>query len=221
VKKFGGNLLGEITLNTDYALKKKQTLKLNFWIIFGTWVPFVFIAIFSNSLTLITQMIMGGAQSLSVFLSWMSTRKSYRLEKELPNSERYNANFMAFIFLASFIAVIAMAVDRIIDPRELNYNVALFGLVVNSFAVVVNFIQWRKNLHLAKQTFSLVMESQQSLFFIKFFTVFTVEVSLLLYFLLEGKGVHDYIDSVFSIALAFLTLYSALHLFRKSNGNNE
>lgn len=218
MKESGGNLRVEPLLDTDYALKKKQTLKFNFWIIFGTWVPFVFIAIFSNSLTLITQMIMGGAQSLSVYLSWMSTRKSYKLEKELPNSERYNANFMAFIFLASFIAVMAMAVDRIIDPRELNYNMALVGLIVNSFAVVVNFIQWRKNANLAKQNFSLVMESQQSLFFIKFFTVFTVEISLMLYFLLVGKGVHDYIDSVFSMGLAFLTLYSAYGLFRKSNG---
>jgi Co/Zn/Cd efflux system component len=217
VKKSGGNLIEETNLDTIYALKKKQTLKFNFWIIFGTWLPFVFIALLSNSLTLIAQMIMGGAQSLSVLLSWRSTWRSHKLQKHLPNSERLNAQFMAWVFIASFIIVVGMAVDRIIDPRELNNDVALFGLIVNSFAVVVNLIQWRKNLILSKQNFSLVMESQHSLFFIKFFTVLTVEISLLLYFLLEGKGVHDYIDSVFSVALALLTLYSAFQLFRKSN----
>lgn len=215
MKKFGGNLVEE-TLDTDYALKKKRTLKFNFWIIFGTWVPFVFIAIFSNSLTLIAQMMMGGAQSLSVFLSWMSTRKSYRLQKSLPKGECLNARFMAFVFLASSIAVLSMAMDRFFNPREMKEEVALFALVVNSFAVVVNYIQWRKNARLSKQNHSLVMESQTYLFFIKFFTVLTVEISLSLYFLLQGKGIHDYIDTSFSVALAFLTLYSSIRLFRKA-----
>lgn len=216
MKKFGGNLKEETQLDTEYALQKKRILKFNFWIIFGTWLPFVFVAIYSNSLTLIAQMIMGGAQSLSVLLSWISTHKSYRLKIELPKSERFNARFMAWIFLASFIVVVEMAVGRILDPRELNENMALFGLFVNSFAVVVNFIQWRKNLQLSKQNFSLVMESQQSLFFIKFFTVLMVEISLSLYFLLHGKGFQDYIDTLFSFALAFLILYSTFQLFSKS-----
>lgn len=218
MKKFGDNRAVDIMeLDEKYALRKKQMLKFNFWIIFGTWLPFVFIAVFSNSLTLIAQMLMGGAQSLSVYLSWVSTRKSYNQQRELPDSERFNAQFMAFIFIASFIVVVAMAVDRFIDPRKLNQEMVLIGLFVNSFAVVVNFYQWRKNLQLAKHTFSLVMESQQSLFFIKFFTVLTVEISLTLYFLLEGKGVHDYVDTFFSVALAFLTLYSAFGLFRKTS----
>lgn len=218
MKKFGGNLDQE--QNSIYALQKKKTLKFNFWIIFGTWLPFVFIALFSNSLTLIAQMIMGGAQSLSVFLSWMSTRKSFRLQKELPRSELLNARFMAWVFLASFIVVIGMAVKRFTEPRDLKEEVALFALIVNSFAIVVNLIQWRKNLKLSKQSFSLVMESQQSLFFIKFFTVLTVEISLTLYFALEGKRVHEYVDTAFSVALAFLTLYSAIRLFRKGRRIN-
>jgi Co/Zn/Cd efflux system component len=203
-------------MDASYALRKKQILKFNFWIIFATWIPFVFIAVFSNSLTLIAQMMMGGAQSLSVFLSWMSTRKSYSLNKELPNSERLNARFMALVFFASFVVVLAMAVNRFFFPKEMHDDVALFALLVNSFAVIVNFIQWRKNLKLSKQNFSLVMESQHSLFFIKFFTVLTVEISLSLYFLLVGKGIHEYIDTLFSIALAFLTFYSAFRLFQKS-----
>jgi divalent metal cation (Fe/Co/Zn/Cd) transporter len=128
---------------------------------------------------------------------------------------------MALVFLASFIAVLSMAVDRFMNPREMKEEVALFALIVNSFAVIVNYIQWRKNTRLSKQKFSLVMESQQYLFFIKFFTVLTVEISLSLYFLLQGKGIHDYIDTMFSVALAFLTLYSAMRLFRKSNDNKE
>ena len=206
----------EEMLDTDYALKKKRILKFNFWIIFGTWVPFVFIAIFSNSLTLIAQMLMGGAQSLSVFLSWMSTRKSYRLQRHLPKGECMNARFMAFVFLASSIVVLSMAVDRFFNPREMKEEIAMFALIVNSFAVVVNYVQWRKNTRLSKQEFSLVMESQQYLFFIKFFTVLTVEISLSLYFLLQGKGIHDYIDTMFSVALALVTLYSSFRLFRKS-----
>jgi Co/Zn/Cd efflux system component len=215
VKKCGDNLIDQ-ELDSDYALKKKRTLKFNFWIIFSTWVPFVFIAIFSNSLTLIAQMMMGGAQSLSVFLSWMSTRKSYRLQKTLPKGECFNARFMAFVFLGSSIAVLSMAMDRFLNPREMKEEVALFALVVNSFAVIVNYIQWRKNYRLSKKNLSLVMESQTYLFFIKFFTVLTVEISLSLYFLLQGRGVHDYIDTTFSVALAFLTMYSAYRLFKKS-----
>jgi len=217
VKRFGDKITEITTLDTEYALQKKHTLKYNFWIIFGTWLPFVFIAVISNSLTLIAQMLMGGAQSLSVLLSWRSTRRSYKLKKDLPTSERWNALFMGWIFLVSFVIVLGMAVDRIIDPRMLNEKVAFFGLIVNSFAVVVNFYQWRKNKNLSKLNFSLVMESQQSLFFIKFFTVLTAEISLGLYFLMEGKGVHEYIDSLFSVALALLIFYSAVGLFKKSN----
>ncbi len=217
MKRFGDKITEITTLDTEYALQKKHTLKYNFWIIFGTWLPFVFIAVISNSLTLIAQMLMGGAQSLSVLLSWRSTRRSYKLKKDLPTSERWNALFMGWIFLVSFVIVLGMAVDRIIDPRILNEKVAFFGLIVNSFAVVVNFYQWRKNKNLSKLNFSLVMESQQSLFFIKFFTVLTAEISLGLYFLMEGKGVHEYIDSLFSVALALLIFYSAVGLFKKSN----
>lgn len=217
MKRFGDKTTEITTLDTEYALQKKHTLKYNFWIIFGTWLPFVFIAVISNSLTLIAQMLMGGAQSLSVLLSWRSTRRSYKLKKDLPTSERWNALFMGWIFLVSFVIVLGMAVDRIIDPRMLNEKVAFFGLIVNSFAVVVNFYQWRKNKNLSKLNFSLVMESQQSLFFIKFFTVLTAEISLGLYFLMEGKGVHEYIDSLFSVALALLIFYSAVGLFKKSN----
>lgn len=217
MKRFGDKITEITTLDTEYALQKKHTLKYNFWIIFGTWLPFVFIAVISNSLTLIAQMLMGGAQSLSVLLSWRSTRRSYKLKKDLPTSERWNALFMGWIFLVSFVIVLGMAVDRIIDPRMLNEKVAFFGLIVNSFAVVVNFYQWRKNKNLSKLNFSLVMESQQSLFFIKFFTVLTAEISLGLYFLMEGKGVHEYIDSLFSVALALLIFYSAVGLFKKSN----
>ena len=217
MKKFGDNIAVDILEQDEtYSLRKMQTLRFNFWIIFSTWIPFVFIAVFSNSLTLIAQMLMGGAHSLSVYLSWMSTRKSFKEQRELPDSERFNAQFMAFVFIASFVVVVAMAVDRFIDPRDLNREMVFFGLIVNSFAVVVNFYLWRKNLRLSKLAFSLVMECQQSLFFIKFFTVLTVEISLVLYFLLEGKGVHDYVDTFFSVALAFLTLYSAFGLFRKT-----
>lgn len=217
MKKSGVDIIENIEIDEDYALRKKQTLRFNFWIIFGTWLPFVFIAVYSNSLTLIAQMLMGGAQSLTVYLSWMSTKKSYKQQRDLPNSERLNAQFMAIVFLASFIVVLVMAVDRFVYPRELNKNMVFFGLIVNSFAVLVNFYQWKKNRKLSKLAFSLVMESQQSLFFIKFFTVLTVEISLALFFLFEGKGVHDYVDTFFSVALAFLTLYSAFGLFRKSS----
>ena len=113
-------------------------------------------------------MIMGGAQSLSVFLSWMAVRRSFQKQVELPKMERLNARFMAFVFLGSFVAVIAMAMERFYNPREMKESVALFALAVNSFAVIVNYIQWRKNSSLSTQNFSLVMESQKSLFFIKF-----------------------------------------------------
>lgn len=207
------------TLDIKYAYKKKQTLKFNFWIIFGSWLPFAFIAIFSNSLTLIAQMIMGAAQSLSVFLSWMTTRNSYRNQKDLPNAERLNAQFMILVFMVSFLIVIFMAIDRLLLPRDIKEDLALFALIVNSFALVVNYVQWRNNLKLSKQCPSLVMESQLSLFFIKFFTILTVEISLSLYFILEGKGIHAYVDTLFSFALAFLILYSTFQLFRKANGN--
>jgi divalent metal cation (Fe/Co/Zn/Cd) transporter len=203
-----------------FAYKKMQTLKFNFWIIFGSWLPFAFIAIFSNSLTLISQMIMGAAQSLSVFLSWQTTRISYRQQRNLPNAERWNAQFMNFVFLLSFLIVIIMAIDRLLLPRDIKEDLALFALIVNSFALIVNFIQWRKNLKLSKKCKSLVIESQLSLFFIKFFTVLTVEISLSLYFLLEGKGIHAYVDTLFSFALAILILFSTFQLFRKANGKD-
>lgn len=204
-----------------YALKKKQLLKFNFWIIFGTWLPFVFIAVISNSLTLIAQMIMGAAQSLSVFLSWMTARHSFRKQTRLYRSEKMNALFMAFVFLASFFVVIGMATERIFNPREIKHDIALIGLLVNSFSIPVNFIQWRRNYNLSKQKLSLIMEGQWALFQIKFFTVLMVEISLLLFFLLEGKGIHAYIDSLFSYALAFLTLFSSVRLFAKSKNHRQ
>jgi len=208
--------------NFKLAHKKKNTLWINFLIIFGTWIPFVFISLLSNSITLIAQMLMGGAQSLSVYLSLLTTQKSVKKQENLINREVYNARLMASIFLISFLVVSFIAVKRFFQPKPLDDYALIIGLIVNAVAVFVNYYQWKKNLKLSKQEFSPVMESQWSLFRIKTFTTLTSVLSILVYYILPQSFVlHRFVDPAFSLALAALILYSAITLFQKAQSGKE
>jgi len=200
---------------------------INFLIIFWSWVPFVFISVLSNSITLIAQMLMGGAQALSVYLSLQTAKKSVRIREHLISREAFNARVMVSVFFISFVVVMFIAIKRFFYPKELELYASLFGALVNAIAVFVNVYQWRKNLRISKQEFSPVMESQWSLFRIKTFTALTSVLSILLYFLLKyfllsDSEIHSYIDPVFSLALAALIFYSAISLLKKARfGNAE
>jgi len=185
-------------------------------IIFWSWLPFVFISILSNSITLIAQMLMGGAQSLSVYLSLRTTRKSVRKQENLIDKEVQNARIMAVVFLISFLVVSFIAVKRFFYPKELELYASAIGALVNAAAVFVNLYQWRKNLKISKEEFSPVMESQWALFRIKTFTALTSTLSILIYFLIPHSFLHSYVDPAFSLALAVLILYSAVSLLRKA-----
>ncbi|NOR86817.1 MAG: hypothetical protein GQ527_04350 [Bacteroidales bacterium] len=204
--------------NFKLAHKKKNTLWINFLIIFGTWVPFVFISILSNSITLIAQMLMGGAQSLSVYLSLRTAQKSVKKQENLINREVINARIMAAIFFISFLVVSFIAIKRFFQPKPLEDYALIVGAIVNMVAVFVNFYQWKKNLKISKQEFSPVMESQWSLFRIKTFTALTSVLSIVVYYILpQSFSLHRFIDPLFSLALALLIIYSAFTLLGKAN----
>lgn len=202
------------------ASKKERALKINFMIIFWSWLPFVFISILSNSITLIAQMLMGGAQSLSVYLSLQTAKKSVKREENLINSEMFNARIMAFVFLMSFIVVCFVAIKRFYEPKDMKFYASIFGAIVNAIAVFVNLFQWIKNYKISKQEFSPVMESQWSLFRIKTYTALTSVLSVLIYFSFPNSIIHDYVDSAFSLTLAALILVSAFGLLGKAKIGN-
>lgn len=203
-------------VTNELLQKKKRTLWINFLVIFATWVPFVFISILSNSITLIAQMLMGGAQSLSVFLSLRTAQKSVKKQEVLIKKEVFNARIMVFVFFVSFIVVSFIAIKRFFYPQDLNQIASMAGVFGNAIAVFVNFYQWRKNLKISKEAFSPVMESQWTLFRIKTFTALTAVISILVYYYIPSAIIHDYVDPVFSITLASLILYSAISLLRKA-----
>lgn len=202
--------------NFKQANTKKKALMINFLIIFWSWLPFVFISLLSNSITLIAQMLMGGAQSLSVYLSMRTAKKSVKKQENLIDRENLNARIMVVVFFISFIVVSFIAVKRFFQPKELEFYASAIGASVNAVAVFVNLYQWRKNLRISKQEFSPLMESQWSLFRIKTFTALTSVLSILVYFLLPKSFMHSYVDPLFSLALAALILYSAVTLLKKA-----
>ena len=211
--------------NFKQANQKKKALMVNFLIIFWSWLPFVFISILSNSITLIAQMLMGGAQSLSVYLSLRTAKKSVKKQENLLSREVINARIMVTVFFISFFVVVFIAIKRFFLPKELEFNASVFGAIVNAAAVFVNLYQWNKNLKISKQEFSPVMESQWSLFRIKTFTALTSVLSIIAYYLSpyilpEGSTFHSYIDPLFSLALAALILYSAISLLKKAKFRN-
>ncbi len=205
-----------MAFNQELARKKKRTLFVNFIVIFGTWIPFVFISILSNSITLIAQMLMGGAQSLSVYLILKTTQKSYKKQENLIKQEIINARIMVMVFMVSFIVVLFIAIKRFFLPKELNEIASYVGAFGNTIAVFVNFYQWKKNLKISKEAFSPVMESQWTLFRIKTFTALTAVASIIVYYLMPNSLIHNYVDPAFSICLAILIFYSAIALFRKA-----
>lgn len=162
-------------------------------------------------------MLMGGAQSLSVYLSLKTTQESFKKQEDLMQKEIRNARIMVFVFLISFVVVLFIAIKRFFEPKELQFYASMVGVLGNSVAIFVNLYQWRKNHQLSKQAFSPVMESQWTLFRIKTFTALTAVASIIVYFVLPNSLIHDYVDPFFSISLALLVFYSAIVLFRKAH----
>lgn len=166
-------------------------------------------------------MLMGGAQSLSVYFSLRTTRESYKKQEDLLQKEIRNARIMVAVFLISFVVVLFIAIKRFFLPKELEFYASMAGVIGNTVAVFVNFYQWKKNFNISRKAFSPVMESQWTLFRIKTFTALTAVVSIVVYYLLPNSLIHNYVDPFFSISLAILILYSAIALFRKAKFGKE
>lgn len=166
-------------------------------------------------------MLMGGAQSLSVFFSLRTTQKSFKKKEMLINKEMKDARIMVFVFFISFVVVSYIAIKRFFQPKELEFYASMFSLVGNTIAVFVNYYQWKKNLKLSKEAFSPVMESQWSLFRIKTYTALTAVVSVAIYYLIPNSFLQNYVDPAFSLALAVLILYSAFTLMQKARFGKE
>ena len=201
----------------DLAQRKKKALVINFFIIFGTWFPFVFISIMSNSITLIAQMLIGGAQSLSVYLSMQTTRSSFRNPDNQLRNEIKDSRIVIVVFLLSFLVVMFIAIKRMFMPKQLEFYASMVGLIGNAVAIFVNGYQWHKNLKISREAFSPLMEGQWSLFRIKTFTALFAVLSVVFYYLLpQHFFLQDYIDPIFSLGLALLILYSAIGLIHTS-----
>jgi Co/Zn/Cd efflux system component len=199
------------------AQRKKKALLINFFIIFSTWFPFVFISIMSNSITLIAQMLIGGAQSLSVYLSMQTTRNSLKHPENQLKNEIKDSRIVVVVFMLSFLVVMFIAIKRMFLPKQLEFYASMVGLAGNAVAIFVNGYQWHKNLKISREAFSPLMEGQWSLFRIKTFTALFAVLSVVSYYLLpQHFFLQHYIDPIFSLGLAVLILHSAIGLMRTS-----
>lgn len=208
----------------DVSIKGKTNLALNAFISGFTLNLIGFItAIFSHSLIAITDTINGMVESISMLLAWIALKSVQKVNKEAYNYgrgklENLASIGMAIALLISFGMIIKDAVNRIIHPEEIHIRGAIIYTLISLSSIAINFYLWQKAKYIKEEAPSSSISSQEHVFHEKIIVSATVICSLIISILLEKNGFHigSYIDPVVSIFLAFLILFSAYNIIKKS-----
>lgn len=206
------------------TIKDKARLTLLAFISGFTLNAFGFItALFSHSLIAITDTINGMVEALSMFFAWLALKGVQKVNKEAYNYGRGKLENLASIGIAfalaiSFTMIMKDAIGRIKHPEEINITGTLVYVSISSISAFINFILWKKALHIHKISPSSSINSQEHVFFEKIITSIVVIVSLGISIFLEEKGYEwgAYIDPCISMGLAFFILFSAYTIIKKS-----
>lgn len=180
-------------------------------------------ALFSHSLIAITDTINGMVESLSMLFAWMALKGVEKANKEEYNYGRGKLENFASIGIAialviSFVMIMKHAIERLIHPEEIKMGAAALYVGISLLSAVINFILWKKAHRIHHEAPSPSIHSQEHVFLEKVFTSVVIILSLGISIFLEKLGYKwgAYIDPVISIGLAFIILFSAYNIIKKS-----
>lgn len=171
----------------------------------------IFATSIANSVTLFSDLLRSGGDTLAAFLSWLTMRriaagKALAYDYGYGKLENLASLLVAGTMLVSLAIALYGAVVRFREPVIVRH-IGL-GFFVALYSTGVNAWSWRRTFRLAKRENSSILESQWHLFRTKTMANFCVVVSLGLSMTLQHRSWSMYIDPVFSLVLSGFLAYS-------------
>ena len=206
---------------TDNPAERERTVFHSLIIDFLLWIPDIFAAIFSGSITLFADVLKCGNEILATFIAWLMLRKMNRgatgiYDYGMGKLETLTSIITGGVMFISLILVFFTAVQRIIFPVLLHPHGLGVGIVLMIIGVLTNTRLWLKNHRIAKAGHSPIMEAQWRLFRTKAFSDLSVLLSLVLSLCLAGYPWSPYIDPIASFIIVAFLLYSGYSVISTS-----
>lgn len=181
--------------------------------------PTVYAVIVSNSLTLLIDMVRYAVDTAATFVSWIAVKKinrgrTIRYNYGIGKLENLINLFVAAALLLSFLVFVYNAVQRIIEPRPLTG--ALAGIAFTAASLLFNTWLWKRNLRIAREHHSPIMEAQWRMYLIKAVANLIILAPLTLSLAFSGENWTMYLDPAASLALSVYILFSIYHIVSRS-----
>lgn len=204
--------------------EQKHAVELNLAIDVVTIVPVVAVALLSNSMLLITDILDYG-KSLTINLtSWYILRRIVRGHTEEydygPGKlEVLGGLIAAFLMLAGLSVIAVFSIRRLFNPVVLHEGFTLVGVLMNIVGFVLNVWLWRRNHNIARRSRSPIMEAQWRTNRTDTLMNTAVVVALSLTLLLRTFPWSVYIDPVCSLAFIVVAASGFISMIRDSLGD--
>ena len=173
--------------------------------------------IFSNSLTVESDLLKNIGLVTAVLLAYMSIRKVNRGRTEGYNYgygklESFSGLIVVVVLVISLIIVIAHAVDRLQDPVDLKPLGLDRAIVISCLILIFSALLWRRDYILSKKEYSPLIESLWRMYRFKTIAMVFVLISLSMSFVFDDNKWSDYIDPIFSIFIGLLILHAIYNI---------
>lgn len=188
---------------------------------FLLWIPDIFLAYLSGSVTLYADVIKSGNEILSTFFSWFALRKmsadgSHVYDYGMGKYENLTGIITGIIMFLSFVLVFGITIFKLQNPSLLHEESTHLAIIMMFIGFCVNIWLWREKNQIAKKELSPVMESQARLFKTKAHTDLVVLIALVIVMSLSEYEWAVYIDPLASFVVIGLFLLSGYRTISRS-----
>ena len=208
--------------NKDNAYQQKErSLFIGFLFGFGSLVPTIIAMMLANSVTLQSNVLRSGSETLAIFFSWLTVRKvvegtTHKYNYGYGKLENLASLVVAAVMMISLAIIFRNAIVRFRNPVAIGGLGTGIGLLFAGIAGGANGWYWLRIHDIAAQQTSPIMESQWRLFRARTMANICVIFSLGLSIVLKAYSWAIYIDPVGSIVLSGFLLFSAYSVISMS-----
>lgn len=211
IKTIVEKLLGS---ETNTYQQKERSFFIAFLFGFIYLVPNTITMVLANSMTLQSNLLRSGSETLAIFFSWLTVRriargKSFNYNYGYGKLENLSSLVIAAVMLISLVIIFYNALARFRNPVAIGDLGAGMGILFVGLSGSANAWFWVHNQRLARKEHSPIVESQWRLFRVKTIANLCVILSLGLSLTLRGYSWTIYIDPIGSLILSGFLLFSA------------
>ena len=185
------------------------------------WIPDIFLAFLSGSVTLFADAVKSGNEILSTFFTWLALRKiaegnSQVYDYGMGKYENLTGMITGAVMFLSLILVFSITAFKMLNPSMIHEEATMVAVIMMAIGVCVNTWLYREKKHIAEEEYSPAMESQMHLFKTKALTDFAVLIALVFIIMMDDHWWAIYIDPVSSFVVIGFFLFSGYRVISSS-----